>query len=67
MPLLHFDVRMQDDNVVDEWLWFPNLETARREAAEVAAEIVRETGTNVSIAIKDKDGQPVQELTKRRR
>jgi hypothetical protein len=58
---------MHDDNVVDEWLWFPNLETARREAAEVAADIVREKGTDVSITIKDQGGQPVQELTKRRR
>jgi len=62
MPLLHLDVRIQDDNVVDEWLWFPNLETARREAAEVATEIVRETGTaDVSITIKDQDGQPVED------
>jgi hypothetical protein len=62
MPLLHFEVRMDDDNVVNEWMWFPNLETARREAAEVAAEITRETGTaDVSITIRDQDGQPVQD------
>jgi hypothetical protein len=62
MPLLHFEVRMDDHNVVNQWMWFPNLETARREAAEVAAEITRETATaDVSITIKDQDGQPVQD------
>ena len=60
MPLLHFKVRMDDDNVVNEWMWFPNLETAQREAAEVAEEIARESTTDVSITIKDEEGQPVQ-------
>jgi len=54
MPLLFIQVRVNDDVVVDEWLWFPNLEAAQREAEDLKAEIVRETAVaNVRVLIKE--------------
>jgi hypothetical protein len=59
MPLLFIEVHLNDDVVVDEWLWFPNLEAAQREAEDIKAEIVRETGVeNVRILISDQHSQP---------
>ena len=59
MPLLYIEVHLNDDVVVDEWLWFPNLEAAQREATDIKAEIARETGVaNVRVSISDQHGQP---------
>ena len=53
MPLFFIEVRLNDDVVVDEWLWFPNPGDAEREAEDIKAEIVRETGvSNVRVSIR---------------
>ena len=60
MPLVFVEIRLNEDVLIDEWLWFPNLETARCEAAEIATEITRQTGVeNVCIDIKDQHGHPI--------
>jgi hypothetical protein len=59
MPLLSVEMRLNDDVLVDEWLWFPNLDAAQLEAGDVAAEITRRQSgrANVRVSIRDQQGR----------
>jgi hypothetical protein len=59
MPMLSVEMRLNDNLLVDEWLWFSNVEAAQLEAGDVAAEITRrQTGrSNVRVAINDQHGR----------
>ena len=53
MPLYYFELEW-DGRELEEPLWFPDLETAEREAREVAAEIARHIGLpSINASIRD--------------
>ena len=64
MPLFYLEVQLNDDVLLDEWLWYPNLQAAQCEAEDILTEISSETGVgNVRVLITDQHGQATDILS----
>jgi hypothetical protein len=64
MPLFYFDIRLDKKRMLDdEALWDPNLQTAEREAREVASEIMHKLRVeSVSVSIRDRHSRPQMDI-----